>query len=374
MKILIFAGYFYPHKGGYEDHIYQFSERLSKKGHKISIFTTNTNNSKKFEEINQNFDIYRIPVINALNGTYPIPIFNSEFFNIWNILKRQHWDLVMTRTRFFTTSFLGLVFAKINKTRLFHVEHGTCHTVSSNFIIRFINIIYDHTFGKLIIKSATNNIGNSREACKFLKHLGANNPSLIYRGIDSKIINKIRLRKEINNIIYVGRLIYAKGIQDLINAFSLLEDKGLKLTIVGNGPYREELEKLTKNLNLERRIKFVGEKERVNVLKLLAESDLFVSPSYSESVPTSVLEAGVVGLPVIATEVGGTREVIINKKTGLIVKEKSPSQIKQAIEFMISHKKERESYRNNLNKLIKEKFDCEEIIKQWEKLFKEIEK
>jgi glycosyltransferase involved in cell wall biosynthesis len=100
----------------------------------------------------------------------------------------------------------------------------------------------------------------------------------------------------------------------------------------------------------------------------LSKSDLFINPSYSEGLPTSVLEAGAVGLPVIATDVGGTKEVIINGKTGILIKEKDSEKLKEAIEFVINNSKPRVSYAKNLNKLIKNKFDWKKIIKKWEKV------
>jgi len=371
MKILIFTGYFYPHVGGYEDHIFQFVENLSKNNIKMTILTTNIPKSKEYEKINENFDIYRIPAMDSLKKTYPIFVPNKKFFKIWKKLRKENWDIIMTRTRFFTTSFLGLVFSKLSKTPLIHVEHGSYHSVLNNKLVDILSRIYDHTIGTLIIKNSKLNIGISKSACNFLKHLGAKNPILIYRGLDIKNI-KYKSRKEIKNLIYVGRLIYAKGVQDLIIAFSELNNSNLKLTLVGEGSYRIYLEDLVKKLNLQDKVFFVGEKTKKEVIEFLLKSDLFINPSYSEGLPTSVLEAGMVGLPVIATDVGGTKEVIIHEKTGLLIKEKDSNELKNAINFMIKNKKQRETYQKNLCKFVKNNFDWEEIIVKWKKLLKEI--
>ncbi|MBS3088403.1 glycosyltransferase family 4 protein [Candidatus Pacearchaeota archaeon] len=370
MKILIFAGHFYPYAGGYENHIYQFAEQMSKRGHEISVVTINTSKVKEYERINKNFDIYRLPGFDILGGTYPLPAFNKDFFRIWKGLRMKKWDVIITHTRFFTTSYLGYKFAKKSNVPLIHVEHGSCHTVTDNKIVGMVNRIYDHSIGSLIVKNSRKNIGISPRACEFVGHLGGKKATYIPNGVNANIESKYKVKKEIKNIVFVGRLIYAKGVQDLINAFAELEDKNLKLTIVGDGPYRKELGELTAKLNLKNRINFVGEKDRKEVMKELAKSDLFVNPSYSEGLPTSVLEAGAVGLPVIATDAGGTREVIIDGKTGILIKEKDSNGLKKAIEFMVMNRTKREMYANNLNNLIKEKFDWEKIIKQWEKILR----
>jgi len=371
MKILIFAGYFYPHKGGLEDHIQQFAEHLSK-NHKVSILTTNTLGSSDQETLNKNLEIYRMNCWDVLNQTYPIFIPNKKFFKTWKKLKKQKWDIIMTRTRFFTTSFLGLVFSKQTKTPLIHVEHGSCHIVHNSKFVEIVNRIYDHTIGYSIVKNARINVGISKGAQEFLKHLRAEEPFLIHRGIGLENIPKYTPKKQVKNIIFVGRLIYAKGVQDLIEAFSKINNPHLKLTIVGDGPYKKDLKTLAQKLNLEKNVIFTGEKNKKEVFSLLSKSDLFVNSSYSEGLPTSVLEAGAVGLPVIATDVGGTNEVIINKKTGILIKPRNPTQLREAIDFIMKNAKKRGDYSKSLTKQIKNKFNWQKTIKQWESILKEV--
>ncbi len=68
--------------------------------------------------------------------------------------------------------------------------------------------------------------------------------------MDFENVPKYIPNKKVKNLIYVGRLIYGKGVQDLLYAFSKLENKDLKLTIVGDGPYKEKLSSIVKNLNI----------------------------------------------------------------------------------------------------------------------------
>ena len=88
--------------------------------------------------------------------------------------------------------------------------------------------------------------------------------------------------------------------------------------------------------------------------------------------PTTVLEAGAVGIPVIATGVGGTKEIIINNSTGILIEQKNPSQVKEAIEFFIKNKKKKEEFARNLNNLIKKDYNYNNMINKFVEVYEGI--
>ncbi len=345
-RILIFAAHFYPCLGGYEKVIYELSRRLIEKGYEIDVITCSTEGASVNEEVD-GIRIYRLPSWDILGGTYPIPKPIAATFKILFKLSRKRFDLVNTHTRFFSTSLLGLIFAKIKRTALVHTEHGARHSILSNKLIEAIGEIYDHTIGSLIIKSASRNIGISEAARDFLKHLGAEDTIVIPNGVDTDVFRKVEtdLAKSLGLngaivITFVGRLIYAKGVQDLISAFPMIKETipNVKLLIVGDGPYRRQLEELTMETGWSKDINFLGQKTREQITEILSVTDVFVNPSYSEGLPTSVLEAGAIGVPIVATDVGGTREIVENGKTGLLIKEREPGQIAEAVSLLAGNK------------------------------------
>ena len=346
-RILIFAAYFHPHLGGYEKNVQELSRRLAERGCEIDVVTCNTEGASAEEEVD-GICIHRLPSWNVLGGTYPIPKPAVTTFKILSELSRQRFDLINTQTRFFSTSLLGLIFAKIKRTPLVHTERGTRHSVLSNKLIEASGKIYDHTIGSLIIKSARRNIGVSEAACNFLKHLGAKDTIVIPNGIDTDVFRKLKTdlakRLGLNGatvITFVGRLIYAKGVQDLISAFPMIKEAvpNVKLLIVGDGPYRCQLEELTAGTGCDKDIKFLGQKTQDQIIEILSLTDIFVSPSYSEALPTSVMEAAAVGVPIVATDVGDTREIIEYGKTGLLIKAGEPRQIAEAV-FLLGGNKQ----------------------------------
>jgi len=117
----------------------------------------------------------------------------------------------------------------------------------------------------------------------------------------------------------VGRLDPVKDQAGLISAFGRLASKhpGLHLTIVGDGPCRADLTALIRSLGLEGRAHLLG--ERGDVPAALAALDCFVLPSVAEGMSNTILEAMAVGLPVVATRVGGSPELVTDGVTGRLV-------------------------------------------------------
>jgi len=377
-RILIFAAYFYPHVGGYEKIVYELSRRLVQRGYEIDILTCNTERALAYEELD-GIHIYRLPCWNALNSLYPIPKPCPTSFKIVRRLLRKNHDVINTQTRFFITSFLGLIFAKLKRIPLVHTEHGARHSIVPNKVIDLISRAYDHSIGALIVKSARRNIGVSEAACEFLKHLGAANAQVIYNGIDTSIFKRedtnYRQKLGISNnavvITFVGRLIYAKGVQDLISAFSKIKDTvpEVKLLIVGDGPYRAELEKLAYQTDCAGSILFLGQRNQDEVIDVLSATDIFVNPSYSEGLGISVMEAASIGLPIIATDVGGTREIITTDKTGILVKAGDVGQLAEELGSLRANAELRGELGENARILAERKFNWDKITGEYIKLY-----
>lgn len=172
------------------------------------------------------------------------------------------------------------------------------------------------------------------------------------------------------NIIFVGRLIFAKGVQDLLAAYKDLRARAIDihLTIVGDGPYRKELERLAG----QNGISFLGELNHAGVMKALKESDIFVNPSYSEGLPTSVMEAASVGLPIIATDVGGTNEIIVGGESGCLYPPHDVEALTDCLRYLIENPDERVAFGAKAKERVAEKFNWDRITEQYEDLLKEV--
>ncbi len=137
---------------------------------------------------------------------------------------------------------------------------------------------------------------------------------VIPNGVDSdrfKRNDEKRRQHEGVNILFVSRLIEGKGLQYIIPNMQDIHDKtGARLIIVGDGPYRQELENLTDRYGVRESVSFEGRKTGDDLYEYYNDADLFILPSLSEGMPNVVLEAMSMGLPVIMTPCGGAHELI----------------------------------------------------------------
>ena len=136
--------------------------------------------------------------------------------------------------------------------------------------------------------------------------------------------------------------------------------------LLGDGPDKEYLLQQTKTLNLNDIVKFIGFHD--NVLDYMAESDLFVSSSLWEGFPTVILEAMALGLPVVATNVSGSCELIENDITGLLVPPKDPVALAEAIGSILNSSERSASFSKNAKIKVKN-FSIEKTAKEYEELY-----
>ncbi len=135
-------------------------------------------------------------------------------------------------------------------------------------------------------------------------------------------------------IVTVARLVAWKHIDSLILMLREIEDA--RLVIVGDGPLRSQLEALVRVEGLAERITFMGSVPRADVLSAVAGADVFVLNSSYEGLPHVVLEAMACGTPVVATNVGGTGEVVIDGETGLLIPPHDDIALRQAVNRILS--------------------------------------
>ncbi|MCR4313847.1 MAG: glycosyltransferase family 4 protein [Candidatus Uhrbacteria bacterium] len=169
------------------------------------------------------------------------------------------------------------------------------------------------------------------------------------------------------NILFVGRLAAPKNPGLLVEAFSRLpselQDKA-RITIIGDGPDRARLEALIKNLHLTTRVELTGALPREDVLEQLrSQADIFVLLSHWEGFPYSILEAMAVGVPVIASRVGGIPEAL-EQEGGILIDNDSLEQVTDALSRLITDKALREKMGGMARQTVVSTFSVEQMCKK----------
>lgn len=149
-----------------------------------------------------------------------------------------------------------------------------------------------------------------------------------------------------NTILCVAALVSRKGHKYLLDALELLNlNQDTKLIIVGDGPERKALEGLARSKGLSKKIEFVGNLPREDVMLFYSKSTVLCLPSLEDSYPTVLIEAMAHGLPIVATDVGSAREMI--ETCGYVVPKEDPQALAKALEKVISNKKVRQDLASN---------------------------
>ncbi len=190
--------------------------------------------------------------------------------------------------------------------------------------------------------------------------------------IRAKMRKKLHLEKRFVWLA-VGRFDPPKDYPTMLCAFSRVVRKHPKayLLIAGDGPLRPSIEALAKELGISDRVEFLG--IRRDVPELMNAADAYVMSSAWEGMPLVLLEAHASGLPVVATNVGGNSEIVIDGKTGFLVSPRNPEALAQAmIRLMELPEEEKQIMGKLARQHVETNFSLDRVVDLWESLYLEL--
>lgn len=379
MKILVFSPYYPPHIGGLETHSEEFNKYLSEKGADIVVFTPQLPAEAPSTEEKDGVTILRFPAFDIVQN-YPLPkLLTLEFWQVFRSLLKDDFDIVISRTRFFPSSFLALVYAKWKHAPFIHIEHGSDFVRLSSPFKTAVAKIYDYTLGMLVFRFADINISISSAVRKFVGRFDHRESPVIYRGLDFESIDVVPENASIREkyprkviIATAARLYKWKGIENTIEAIrSLPEDLKSKIVflIIGDGEDFDRLKKLSKGLPIE----MIGKLDRTDVIGILKASDIYIHSSLpGGGLSTSLLEAMYCRCAIIATPNEGADEVIENEKNGIIIFEPYNENIGNAIEKLSADEIGEKRFAEQASSDIRRRFNWENSIMQYSEIFEKI--
>lgn len=314
MNILQICANYPPVPGGSGMYTQNLSLELLKSDINVTVLTFKPN-KKDLRSSDGILNIKRVEAFDIDSIEYPI-FYPSLLFHIHKIVKDNNIDVINSHTRFFTSTHFAALYKKLNnKITFVHTEHGAGPLVHKNRIISSLCNMSDNTLGKFAVQAADIPIAIGPSSKNFLISLGCKKEiNIVSNSINCSEFEKLPVEKRDRNqrvkITYIGRLVESKGVHKLIKVFSDIEKKyDAELCIVGSGPEEDNLRRLVKSLHVNN-IEFLG--FRNDIRNILSTTDIFVNPSSYDSVPTTILEAGCLGIRTISTNVGDIRHIVGN--------------------------------------------------------------
>jgi glycosyltransferase involved in cell wall biosynthesis len=379
-RVCLVTHFFPPHMGGIEKVSYEQSKLLTKSGYEFDVLTSKvkgqTENPIKGLRV---FPYSSLKIAEKFGIPYPILTIQA-YKHFANIIK--DCDLVHIHGHVYMSSYLAAKLAKKYRKPLIVTQHNTFIDYKSWLTV--LEHLNDLVIGKAILKNADQILTVSKETKKYVLKLGADKSktSVMYNGVDPKCFRtaqkeesriKLGLPKNRKIIFSVRRLVYKNGLDTLIESVPLITQSYPKVLFVvaGKGPSRKLIEDHIKELGIGSNIKLTGFVSDEQLPIYYNSADYFILPSASgEGLPLVLFEAMACGLPVIATTVGGTPEIVDHMKNGVLVPPRNPEKMAKALIKLLATE--------HLGKIIGEqaradiacRFSWEENVKKLEHVYK----
>jgi len=214
---------------------------------------------------------------------------------------------------------------------------------------RVVAGIFARRIENYVFTTANAIVGSSIRLCEKAQNRGAKRVACIENAIDTRPVRAITAR-EIDEmktglglsgrriIMYAGRLHRIKRLPDLISSFAKLKAEGMNLAllIAGDGAEKATLTRIVEEEGLQEHVRFLGAIPHEQVYRFMKIADVFVLPSVMEGNPRVLLEAMLCGLPVVAYNVVGVNDVIINGKTGLLAEPFNVEDLSEAVRMLLT--------------------------------------
>lgn len=343
--------------GGAQIHVRDLSVGLAKSGHEVYLVAGGTKNIHSIVEENNVDVIYSQSLIRKLNIKSDI----KAVIEIRKILKEIQPDLVATHSS--KAGIVGRIAGWTLRIPTVFTAHGWSFTDGIPAQRKRIYKIFEKVIGRISYGVITVS-DYDRELA--IKHnvLPENKVHTIHNGVHDLHLNeKLFYSEELPTIIMVARFAAPKRQLQLLTALNQLRHIQWKMSFAGDGPLLQEAKEFVERVNLSDRVDFLGNRD--DITELLQKSSIFALLSDWEGLPLSILEAMRCGLPIIASDVGGVKEAIIQSDNGyLIPKNDINDLLNKLILMLTSPSSVRLKMGDRSRKLYEENFTYEKMYKE----------
>ena len=359
MKICVFSRSIPVHSiGGMENHCWSVCLGFSKIGHNVKLITTAHPQTKEYEKINSNFEVFYLK--DTKPGRYSKKWWEKSFNFFEKLHKNENFDIIFSESAGAFSCLKMKIKKELNIPIIVSLQ-GTAlgealtklrEGISIRNILGAIKNYIAFFRDKRLIKYADAIITCSNELTETVKKeldvpeekiytiMNGVNVDLFKPNIEnSDLKNKLKIPLENKVISCVSRLKKEKGIHILLEAISRIKDNiKMTLLIIGDGDFRYKLEKISKNLNIYEKTVFCSAIPRNELPKYYNLSDIFVLPTLrNEGLPLSILEAMACGKPVVVSRIGGNPSAVEDGENGFLVSAGNVIELRDKLLILLSN-------------------------------------
>lgn len=370
MRVCYLTDFFIPHyQGGGERRYYEIAKRLIKKGHTVDIVCMRIAGAKNTEKID-GIPVHHIGPVIHKPPQRTLKDFTSFLLAQRKWLKKHEYDIIEGQG--ISLFILPWVKHFLKKPAIALVHDLSSGSKDQWFTRAKIPSLGEKLSVKLpFTKILTVSNGTKKQLTQNYK-VDEEKIKVIHNGVDLKLIDSVKTIPTKNRIIFVGRLIPHKHVDDLLNAFStiLKQIPTAHLTIIGTGTEEENLKKLAKKLRLKN-TEFLGNMpDYKTVLQEIKRSSVLALPSTREGFGIVLAEANACGVPVIAYDIEGVRDLVQSGVNGILVQQRDINALTTALIQILNNEHTRTSLGNNGRQRVEKLFTWERTADKIEQFYK----
>ena len=346
--------------------VYELSKRLRNEGMEIVVLAPHHEGAKFYEEI-EGLKVYRFPyfyptkyqrlcyeggILHNIKGSWlakiQVPLlFSLELIFACGIIYKERINIIHSHWIIPNGFVAGII------KRFWNITHlSTAHAADvlaleklpfrkelSGFIVQNCDSLAasSNYIKEKLEKSIAIEMRDVIKEKIFVQPMGVD--TKVFEGLDKKLLRQNYSYGSSFIILFVGRFVEKKGIEYLLEAIRILvsSSEDIKLLLVGDGPLGEKLRKDIKELNMDSNVDFIGKVSTNKLAQFYVLSDVVVVPSIvtasgdTEGMPTVIVEAMAAGKPVVASNVGGIKDVVLDGFNGFLIEQKKPKEIAEKI-------------------------------------------
>jgi glycosyltransferase involved in cell wall biosynthesis len=326
MRVLFWAHSFLPNIGGVEIFAARLLPALRDRKHDFAVVTSGSRTDQRAKDRYDGIDVYRFP-LQDVTSFRDIDSLTAIRRKIAKVKQSFGPDLVHYNCGADFGIFFYLTTASVCPAPLLVTMHGIAGEFSP-LASRLLNLA-DWVNGV----SIDTLLAGRKLAPRIIAR-----SSVIYNGLANSSIFPNRLPTDPPHVLYVGRLSPEKGVDLALASVARVVHlfPHTRMTIIGDGVARSDLERQANDLKIRGNVEFRGWVSPQEVQNVINEATLVVIPSRTEGLPLIALEAAFMGRPVVVTKVGGLPEVVRDGQTGIIVEPENASALAGAIEYLFA--------------------------------------